>query len=547
MLLRLKNGLILLGAILVVGLMQAVCYEPSEPFFNNDETRHVMTGVFFRDLFLDLPVDRPRDYTVDYYLQYPALGLLVWPPFFYAVEGLFMLVFGTSLLVAKVLVGLFAAVSCTYLYKLVARTHDLPTAVVAVLLFGFAPLVFALTRQVMLELPTLTCALAATYHFLRYLEEQRRRDLVWCSLATCLTLLTRFDGMYLAPLFLILLVARKRLDLLRRGEVLLAALGTLVVILPFYGLTALEFGWAHVKTIEADATGSSVRFLGWENLYFYPSCLPGQVGWFALVPALLGLVSAVHPARRKRSWPYLAMAAATYVTFSPPAELQSRHAIYWVPAFALLAADGLALLCGWLAVPRLRLPLAALVIGGTAWLACKDPAPFVRGYEEAARYVVAHTERSPVCLFDNFLNGNFIYQVRRHDPDRRLWVLRGDKVFYSVLCDPHVGYQEWAKGKDDLLALIFRYDPELIVVEEPQVYHPLPLAAVLRAALREHPERFRLETVIPVDSNHPLFQGVSLEVYRNLLRNERQERRLEVEMLGLRRSIQAMIRPKGGE
>jgi hypothetical protein len=552
---RTQHALLALAVVLIVVAVQAAVYRSSEPFYNGDETRHVMTGVFFRDLYVDRPVTDLRDYTVRYYAQYPALGLLVWPPFFYAVEGALMLAFGTSFLTAKVLVGLFAALGCVYLFRLVLRTHDAATAALAALLLGLAPLVFDFSRQVMLEVPTLACALVALYHFLRYLEQPRRRDLALCALATACTALTRFDGVFLAPLFLILLVAKRRLDVLRRWEVLLAIALAVVVVAPFYGATAWAFGSAHLKAVREGTTADSTGFLAPVNFAFYPACVPAQVGWFALVPALVGLAAALTPAGRPRSWPYLALVLATYLTFVPMAEIESRHAIYWVPAFALFAADGL-LLIGRSAVRVLSLTdsvrwalpagLAVLVIGGTVWLDVRRPAPYVRGYEEAARYVVEHTEQSPTCLFDSFLNGNFIYQVRRHDPERRLWVLRGDKVFYSVLSDPHAGYEERARGEADILALIAHYDPELIVIETPQVYFRLPMPDAVRAVLQQHTERFRLETVIPLDSNYPSFRDVKLEVYRNLQRGEHPGGRLEIDVLGMRRTIEATLPARAG-
>src|SRR5205807_8341028 len=142
------------------------------------------------------------------------------------------------------------------------------------------------------------------------------------------------------------------------------------------------------------------------------------------------------------------------------------------------------------------LVLASLVIGGTCWATCRMPAPFVRGYENAARYVVANNQSSPFCLIDTYLEGNLVYYIRLHDPDRRLWVLRGDKLFYGVLSEPHAEYKEYARDKDDILALIYKYDPELIVVEQPQVWFHLPMAESLREVLREHPERFRLEKTV---------------------------------------------------
>ena len=60
---------ILPALLLVLFFAQWFTYESSEPFFNNDETRHVMTGVFFRDLLVDRPVTKLVDYTIRYYLQ----------------------------------------------------------------------------------------------------------------------------------------------------------------------------------------------------------------------------------------------------------------------------------------------------------------------------------------------------------------------------------------------------------------------------------------------------------------------------------------------
>src|SRR5207302_607301 len=105
-------------------------------------------------------------------------GLLVWPPLFYAIEGGFMLLFGDSMLTAKVVMGLFGALACWYLFLLVRRTHNVATATVAVLLFGLAPLVFLFTEQVMLELPTVAFSLVALYHITAYLDDSRQRDLI---------------------------------------------------------------------------------------------------------------------------------------------------------------------------------------------------------------------------------------------------------------------------------------------------------------------------------------------------------------------------------
>ena len=68
--------------ILVLVALQFATFEFSEPIFFGDENRHVMTSIFFRDLLADHPLTGLRGYAENYYVQYPALGLLIWPPLF---------------------------------------------------------------------------------------------------------------------------------------------------------------------------------------------------------------------------------------------------------------------------------------------------------------------------------------------------------------------------------------------------------------------------------------------------------------------------------
>jgi hypothetical protein len=546
-----KESLIFFALIFALGLVHFLAWQPTEPFFYNDETRHVMTGVYFRDLLHDLPLAHLSDYTVNYYLQYPALGLLVWPPFFYFVEGLAMTIFGTSLVVSKILVGVFAAVACAYLFQLVRRTHDAARAAIAVLIFGLAPLIFLHSSYVMLEVPTLALALAAIYHFIRYLDADSRSHLLLAALAAALSALTRFDAIYLLPLFIILLAARKRWDILRRREVIVAAALALLLVLPFYVLTAQGIGWFHVKQATETLAPNFhfPAFLSLTRYIFYPSYLSQQLGLYALIPALIGLIFSLTKGRREAAWPYLAMILATYLTFTPIGEMDSRHAIYWIPAFAFLTVEGLALLADWLRTPKLLLPLSALVILSMGWSAVAQPKFFVRGYEDAARYVATNSSNSPFCFFVGRLNGNFIYQLRRQDPNRRLWVLRADKLLFSTLISSQVEYKQFTGGDEDILAAIFKYDPEFLVIEAPQISNSIRVgdqARVdfeerLRAVIRNHPERFKLEKEIAVESNDPEYRGMQLQVFRNILRNEQPERRLELEILMLRRSLQADV------
>lgn len=536
-----KRFWLLAGLLLLIGLVYSLSYPASEPFFNNDETRHVMTGVYFRDLLHDMPLGHLRAYTVSYYLQYPALGLLVWPPLFYFIEGLLMSVFGTSLVVPKVLVVLYACLACAYLFLLVARTHGNEKAAVAVLVFALSPMVFQLSHYVMLEMPALSMTLAAIFYFVRYLDEDRRRDLLLAGLFSVLSALTRFDVFYLLPLFLILLVVRRRLNIVRRKEVWLVMCLAMLCVLPFYLMTSASMGWLHFKSVTEQLDPSQPAFLSLERLFFYPSRLPKQIGWLALMPAIVGIVYSVMSARRMKALLYFAIIVAVFICYTPIGETDSRHTIYWIPAFAFFAAEGISLLSQWLRQPKLYLPLAAFFILGMVWHVFSKPLPHVRGYEEAAQYVLANTKTSPFCLFQGHLNGAFIYQVRRQDPNRHLWVLRTDKILFSFLVNAQVEYKQFTETDEAMLETIYKYDPEFILIDETQTAETTFAENHVRDVINNHPERFHLEKIVPIESTDPGFPSGQIKIFRNIFRNNNPEHHLNLEILMLRRSLETDV------
>lgn len=532
------------AAILAVVVVHIVASTGTEPFKNNDETRHVMTGVFVRDALHDLPqsATHPKQYAVRYYLQYPALGLLIWPPFFYLVEGVVMTLFGTSYVTARALVALFAVIAAVYSYRLALRTHGPRVAAFALAVFGLAPLVFDLSRYVLLEVPTLALVLAAVFHFERYLGESRARDAILACLLAALAALTRFDGVVLLPYFLLRLALTRRFRLLLRRPVIAGAVLALVLTVPYYLFTWLEYRTGLEAAAGSGTAAHSTGFLDIRNFVRYPAYIPEQVGWAATVTAAIGLVVALRGDRGKLG-PHLTLIAAVYVMFVPLAEPEPRHAVYWVSAVALFAALGVFAVADrfgkWVALGVGAIVLAGTAYEGTAYEATNHRGWWLRGYQDAAEYVVAHRTADRPVLMDGVLNGGFIYQVRRADPDRRVTVLRGDKLLYAVLSDPHAGYKEFAKSDAEVLELLHKYDPEFIVVEQPQLFFDLKAAKQLRDVLAAHPHRFRLDHTIPIQSNRPRFREARLEVYRKVDRNPNPTPAADLPVLGLGRSIGA--------
>ncbi len=541
--------------ILVLVALQCATFEFSEPIFFGDENRHVMTSIFFRDLLADHPLTGLRGYAENYYVQYPALGLLIWPPLFHGLTGAVMLVAGTSSLVATLMVGLSAVIACVYLFRLTARTHDEAAASLAVLLFGLCPLIFDYSRHVMLEMPTLMWGLIATFHFVRFLEEARRRDVFIAAVASACAALTRFDAVYLLPMFGILLTARGQWRMLKRWDVWAAAAVALLMVLPYYAVVASEVGGLHVRQASESVVPNEHGDQSMSGFLYYLWLVPKQVGWFVTVAALLGLLRISSAESRRRLWPFLAMLLATYVTFAPLAEVHFRHSIYWVPAIVVLAIEGVSF--GFQASRRASAPgqilmqlspgadahrltwaVSVVLICGTAVTTVAKERSTIRGYEEAAAYVLEHSGKSKFCLFDGWWDGNFTYQLRHLDQNRRLSVLRGDKLFYGFICVPDTDYTEYAKSDREMLDVIDRQSPKYIVVEEPQIMTHIPAAERLRTLLRKHPEQFALAKTIPVRGGK-LVRDYELRIYHNLRVQTETTKPVEFDVLGLGKSVRS--------
>jgi hypothetical protein len=256
-----------------------------------------------------------------------------------------------------------------------------------------------------------------------------------------------------------------------------------------------------------------------------------SAGHLTAVAALLGLLLSFRPDRREAAKPYWAMLVGVMLTLSVMAELESRHMIPLLPAVCVFAADAL-LEPARRGRRTLTVLVTVVVFGQTAWWTLiAAPVAYVRGYSDAAGYVLSNTTGPAFFLFDGLFDGTFVYEVRGADPDRRAWVVRGDKLLYAVRSDPHAGYVEWAKTDAEILEAVLKVDPDYLVLESPPGKYDLPMAKRLRAVIAAHPDRFERVTEFPVQvHNLDWMEGRKLVVYRNRMRNLDRPRELTVKM-----------------
>lgn len=501
-------------------LLHLTVQAPDEPVYNGDSNRHVMTSVFFMDLLLDRPLEDIRQYAQDYYDQYPALGLLVWPPLFHGVTGLLMTVCGTSVWVPRLLVFACFVASSVLLYRLTRRRCTEPVAQLTVVTFSLLPMIFEYSRHVMLEMPTLALCLLCIERFDVWLAHQRPVNLYMAATAAALAALTRFDAAMLLPALILMAIFEGRFRLLLNRHLLPAAAMAIALLAPTYWLIWQELGELHVRQAAESVSGHDTKRTLTEILLFYPSRIPTQTGWPAVPFLAAGVIAAFRKENRAAVPLLAAILVGTYVTFTPLAELSARHTIYWLPAVAWLTVFGVFELSGLAhritQRPHTRcqsLAVAALVCSSTV-VAFQSHVFRVTGYGHAADVVMQHTNPGDTIFVDGWWDGNLIYQIRHRDTARSRHISRADRILYDFTNVPTVDFQQFVETDEEMLHVILDTSPQCIVFEDPQPFGDIPVSRQLHALVRSLPHLFPVLKVIPVESTVPGARDFSLYVFR---------------------------------
>lgn len=504
--------LLLLGLPVVFHLLVG---SAAEPVFNGDANRHVLTSVFFHDFVLDMPFQDPKGYAERYYEQYPALGLLIWPPLFHFVTGTVMLVAGISVWVPRAIVFLSAGISVWLIYRMAKRRGFGDEGLAAGILFSLLPLAFTYSRYVMLEMPTLCLCLWSVERFDCWLQANKPAALYFAAFAASLAVLTRFDGAVLLPTLLLMAIFSGRIKQMFCWHAAAAVGMAATLVAPVYFLIWKEMGELHVRQATESVSGTASSILAPGAWSFYPSCLPEQCGWLVVALALIGILFGFQAKFRSLSIVFVSLWLGTYFMFTPLAELVSRHAIYWLPSVSWFAIIGVVSVAERLAAVFAKnlnaqeskwrssaiAVVSCLLVMGASLFAI--PVRYVKGYEEAAAVAFKMTAPGGTIFLDAWWEGNFIYQVRRLDVQRERSVVRGNRLLYDFTNVPTVDMQVHVDSELEMLRAIAEVRPACVVFEGPQPFGDIPMAKRLRDLVTGHPAAFPEVKRIPVQSTFP--------------------------------------------
>jgi hypothetical protein len=489
-------SLALVAAVLLHGIRKG---EFSE---NVDETVHAATGLYVASFLHDLPLRHPVDYTYRYYAQYPSLGIVMYPPAFYFVEGVAFYIFGASVLTARLTILAFALLGLTFWFKLVEELDDEYTAALSTILLAFLPSVLNYEKVVMLDIPLMSLCIATSYFWIMYLRQGLSRHLYWFAAFFTFAFLTKHHAIYLFLWCPITLIAQRKWERILNWKFVAAAAVSAVLIAPVY---LLQIKMNASLALNVQGTSDNAR-MDWS---YYLTRLPELVGWGALVLSILGIAICLWRGKRENTVIMLAWIASCYIVFSMVRHKEPRYVMYWVPAFAYFAV---APFTRKIAVPWMRaagIAVVALVLGSYTARAWSFQRYYVSGYAPLAQQL---TQREGGCvLVDMDLPGNFIFFMRAYDPARRFVILR--KALFEVRTVREWGVTEFAHDKSDVEQILKSDSVRYVVVENNE-----PLNFSSQNALREIVEKsgeYKLIGTVPIDSNLNGWQGRSLSVYES--------------------------------
>ncbi len=472
-----------------------------------DDASHYITGLMIRDYVAAGMPSPPLEFAKQYYLHYPRVAFGHWPPLFYVIEAVWMLLISHSTASMLVMMACWTAASAAAVSWPVGSVFGRWFGFAAGLLLICVPIVQRLAATVMLDTPVAVLSVCAVLLFARYLESDDWRYSAYFGIVASLALLTHGTAIALALVPPVAAVLERKPRLFLRAGFWVSAGIALALSGPWYWLApgarheyVLQRGGATFTPRKANVTWlESAEVLG--------ACL--------LALAVLGFVFRVLiPAiRRKPAGPLWSCAGAMIVSFFAlrvfiHQAAGSRHLTLLLPAVILFAAEGIARVASWVPAARLTLWQKQAAVGAVAAAAFGLQA-FTIPQAEAAVFadVVGDLLRRPewrnaavlIAADTAEREGQFITSIAEREDRPGRFVLRASKSLASMGLLGS-GYR-MRHGSPEVTMHYLESVPVRVVVldacrAEPQWAHQ----RALEAALDQYAHRWKLEGTYPCGS-----------------------------------------------
>lgn len=462
-----------------------------------DEAAHAVTALMLRDYLTGGWKQPPMTFAQQYYADFPKVALGHYPPGYYLLAGIWMLMTGASVPALIALQAALGAALCAVLYRIVSKAAGTWAGVVSALLMCLLPTGLKQMQLVMSDTLVVLLCLTAALVWRDYLNRPTPRRSLGFGLVTAAAILTKGSAMGLCVIPPLATLLCGRLALLKRVSWWLCGVPVLLMAAPWmlYSSKITAEGMLHVSLAE---------FLPVATAY-YLEALPRVLGWPLALLAPVGVLLMLwlgRSGRGKHTAQSAALAALVcgtlLIILLVPAGLTER---YLLPIMPVLMAGG-AIATGMLCQSGSRgHGIASLAVMGAALSMVGWPEKRVSGFSKAVERsgVSAKADKRTTCWLvasDPRGEGAVIAATAFALPQRLpspLRIFRGSKELSSSDWMGR-GYQAAFTDEGSLLQhldvrRITRVFLDLSVPEEARKAHEVLLAK----ALQSDPNRWILE------------------------------------------------------
>ena len=460
-------------------------------FWWYDSSRHAMNGVFLRDLIMEGGLWHPVHFATIYVKQYPAVNIGFYPPFFYISSVPMLLLFGTSHAVSQSVVALYVLGLGALVWLISRRVMDgFSATATALATLALAP-VALWSRQVQLDVPAVAIFFFTAYALIRHLESKQQAWMFAAAIALGIGVLTRVQGVFMVPVLLFFLFARRYAEQPSFARRSLAIVLAGLIALP---AVVMVMYFQQVNQALASATPGMPKLWSLENWAWYAEKLPQQIGWPALAVTVVGLLAALRLGWQKRLPLTVevlgACAACAWLFFTMVSNKDPRFNLPGVLFLFVVAAHGLYFTLPTLA--RILLPVLA------AWLffqlGVAGPVPEVNGFSTAVSATLAVTPKNANVLISAHRDGSFIYDLRTQGNRRDIGVRRADKLFVELHIMRALGIRDRQLDKAAILAML-DHEKVATVVVQPGYLDDQPSIRSFLALLEEGKYYDKVQTI----------------------------------------------------
>ena len=483
-----------------------------EQFWWTDAATFALNGEFVRDYLATGLGHSPMAFANAWFLRYPALTISLYPPIFPLAEAAVFAVFGFSQLAAQATVAAFTALAAWGAYRMArSAMPTLAAAGFALAMLG-APGVMLWSRQVMMEIPSLSFLLLGAAALLRYQAAGGAWRLFLAVAMVLAGTYTKQTAIFAGPAFAAALLAGAGPALLRRPSVWLAAVTGVVLLLPLAAFT-LKFAPQLVDIAAAQGSVGNVSRWSAGTLTAYARALPSIAGWAPVVGSLvyLALVAArgfASAAERRLAVLMLCWFVTDYLFVTLVGHFEERYGLMLaVPtaAFSVLLILRL--------VQQRWAAVGAFAAGGAVFIASLAiyPVPWVGSYGNVAAAILQNTAQDEVVLFEGDDSKSLMFSLRARSPTPKVYVLRAEKLLVNYHFLREWGIQDRNVSTEEIEAMIDRFGVALVALQ-PGFWTDQPSMARLQAIVTS--DRFEQVDELRVPAEAP-GKRATIKLFRN--------------------------------